>query len=612
MTARVRRGPFVQENRTVGVARPRSDPPRPGLLGTLLGLLSRRERYQACGLMALMGVNAIVETGGVASIMPLLAVLDDPLTSLRRPELEWLGRYTSGLSPERLPIVLGGVTLVIMVSSALVRLTTEYAVGRFVELRRHSLSSRLLERYLRQPYSYFLERNPAELSQTMLSEVDTVVQLVLFPALRIPVYGLAAAGLVTLLVVVDPVGAGMAGVVVTLTYLGLYGVVRRTLLRRGEWRVDANRERFATTAEVFGGIKAVKHLGREAAYLNAFRSSSHVYAHQIAVSRVVSATPRYVVEVVAIGGLLLLTLSRTAAGGELSTMLPLLGLYAFAGYRILPAVQHVYASATALRFGLPAARPILRDLHAPLPPLPADRSGLPAMRLRESISLRDVGFTYPKASRPALEGVSVEIAAGEFVAVVGETGAGKSTMVDLILGLLSPTRGEIRIDGHALHGEFLASWQQAVGYVPQRVFLADDTILANIAFGVPSGARDRDAAARAASQAGLADVLRDRPLGLDTPVGGNGVHLSGGERQRLGIARALYTQPSVLLLDEATSNLDRRTARDVMDRLVAMVPAVTIIVIAHDRSHIEGVGRRLVLERGRLASRDQAETETAR
>jgi ABC-type multidrug transport system fused ATPase/permease subunit len=576
---------------------------------TLSGLLLPRERRSAWLLMMLMLLQALIETAGVASVLPLLAVLGSPDAIAGNRVLQRAFVLVSPASTQQFVLYLGAACFCFILIGAVVRVATEYAGARFVEMCRHSMSSRLLARYLRQPYVNVLQRNSADSSRTMLSEVDNIVLGVLQPALRIPVYGFIALGLVALLVFTDPVAACIAGLVIGGAYVALYAAVYGSIRRRGESRNAANSLRHTTSTEALGGIKAIKQLGCENEYLRRFDAPSLRFSREMAFVRVVSTVPRYAVEVIAIGGILALTLGRVATGTEFAQIVPLLGLYAFAGYRLLPAVQYVYSGLTSLRFGLTSAQSVLLDLDPVDAGAMADVS-TPAVRetsdrshrLTREIEFRGVSFRYPGAAHDAIAGLTLRIPAGRVTAIVGETGAGKSTAIDLLLGLLTPTAGEIAIDGVPLTEACVGAWQRSVGYVPQQVFLTADSMLANIAFGVPPEARDLAAAERAARLARLHDTIAALPDGYATAVGERGVRLSGGERQRLGLARALYSDPDVLVLDEPTAGLDAEVERQVLDGVFALAPRKTIVLVAHGPNAIAGASAIIRLERVRLAS----------
>lgn len=565
----------------------------------VLGLLTPHERRRGVIVCALMVANAMIATIGVASVLPVLAVLGNPGMIETNPALRWAYETFGFPSTNRFLLVLGAASVLIVVMGAVVQSVTEYAIVRYGEMRRHSLSTRLLHQYLQQPYHFFLGRNSAELSQKIFSEVEVVVDSVLIPALRVPANAIVAATLVALLVIVDFQVAFGVALAVGGAFAAMYLVISRLLARLGEERVRTNRARFVTAAEAFGGIKDIKLLGREAVYLSRFQEPSFRFSAAQALARALALLPRYMIEAIGFGGVLAMAVVLMGTGQDLGHVLPMLGLYAFAGYRLLPAAQHIYHSVTALRFGLSSVDDLYEDLRrletAPAPQVTQ------RMSLRESMRWVDVTFRYPDQLNPALEGVTLEIPAGTTAAFVGETGSGKTTAVDLILGLLRPTGGSIYVDGTLLDGDHVRFWQNSIGHVPQHVYLADDTVIANIAFGVPEDEVCLAAVEQAARLAGLHNfIVRQLPKGYRTTIGERGVRLSGGQRQRLGIARALYTDPEVLVLDEATSALDTSTEREVMTAVYDLEGRKTVIMVAHRLSTVRHAARIFLLEEGRL------------
>ena len=382
--------------------------------------------------------------------------------------------------------------------------------------------------------------------------------------------------------------------------------MRRRLNRLGQERAHANLKRFQMAGDAVGGIKDVKILGLEQAYLDRFRKPALAVAEIDAETSAIGEVPRYLLEAIGFGGMLLFVIVMLASGsGDLGKVLPILGVYAFAGLRLFPSLQQVYGSFTSLRF----ARPTLDRLHADLMEARSSGGGIPTgaepapLGLQRALELADVEFAYPRAERAALRGLDMTIPARTTVGLVGGTGAGKTTVVDLVLGLLEPQGGEIRVDGVPISRENRRAWQRAIGYVPQAIFLTDELVAANIAFGLPPEQVDRAAVERAARVAELHDfVMTELPQGYDTPVGERGVRLSGGQRQRIGIARALYHDPDVLIMDEATSALDNLTERAVMDAVHNLGHAKTIILIAHRLSTVRACDTIFMMERGQVVA----------
>jgi ATP-binding cassette, subfamily B, bacterial PglK len=552
-----------------------------------LGLLTPRERRRSLLLVLVAVALALLETLGVASVLPFLAVLGNPHVIETTPVLAALYRYGGFARADDFLFALGVAALVVVIAASIFRAVAQYVIFRFVNMRRYSISMRLFDGYLGQPFIFFLNRNSADLVKRTLSDVDTIVDQCLMPAVQLVSYGIVAAALIALLVVVDPVVALAVIVVLGSFYAAIYLVSRRLLTRSGLDRNLANRQRFTEATHALGGIKEIKLLGREGSFAEKFQGPIRRYAQHKATNDTIALVPRYFVEAVAFGGTLAIALILLRTRQDLGAVLPILGLYGLAGYRLLPAVQQIYNGLTRLRFGLPMIQSVLEDLSEHLPGSALERNPTP-LPFTRSIAFRGVGFRYPGAARPALDAVDFEISANTTVGIVGTTGAGKTTAIDLILGLLEPSDGCIQIDGVTLADSNRRAWQRNVGYVPQAIFLADATVAENIAFGVPAAEIDVLALERAARIANIHDVvLSQLPQGYQTEIGERGIRLSGGQRQRIGIARALYHDPAVLVFDEATSALDVATEAAVMEAISKLQHDKTIIIVAHRASTIE-------------------------
>ncbi len=573
----------------------------PTTVQKFLVLFTPRERRRGLVVLGMMLLLALLETAGVASIMPFLAVLGNPSMVETNPVLAWMyakGRFTS---VDSFLFALGIGAFALVVLSAVFRIGTTYAMTRFTQMRRYSIGARLLQIYLRQPYSFFLNRNSADLAKSILSEVDILVNQVIKPGMNMIAYGMVMLVLAVFLVAMDPVLALVVILIVGGCYGGVYMAVRGLLGRMGGDRVQANRETFIAASEAFGGIKDLKVLGREQAYVQRFRGPAVRFAQHQSLYTTLSGTPKYLIEAVGFGGVLALALYLMGTRADLGEILPLLGLYAFAGYRLLPAAQHIYAGVSSLRFGLPAVDAVYEDLCKESPLHARSTSRLEPLPLEESVRFDGVRFRYPGAAGDALQGLDLTINARTSVAFVGATGAGKTTAADLILGLLLPTEGKILVDGKALTLANLSQWQRSIGYVPQSIYLADASAAENIAFGLDPDEIDQEAVERAARTANIHEfIANELPHGYGTEVGERGVRLSGGQRQRIGIARALYHDPALLVLDEATSALDTGTERAIMESVERLSGEKTIVMIAHRMSTVRACDQIIVLEGGQV------------
>lgn len=574
----------------------------------LLDLLSQRERRSFLFLLVLIIVMAFVDMLGVASILPFLAVVSDPEQIRQNGYLSALHAWLGGPDDRTFLIILGVGVLAMLVLSLAIKITTLYANARFIQMRNYSISGRLLAGYLRQPYAWFLNQHSAQLNRTVLQEVPTLISRALIPAMRLIAQSLTVIFLLVLLFVINPAVALGASVIFIGTYAMIFWGFRNKLRKLGEIRLETNHERSKIADEVFGAVKEVKLLSLEERYLARFQAPSRRMAGSESSMQLIGEMPRYLLESVAFGGIVLLILVLLVEGGStVNEVLPTLGIFAFAALRIFPAVQLMYLSLTTLRATTATLDSVHRDYMAVVEPENAVRStpravALP-LRLTDRLEMHDVVYHYPLAERPVLAGLSIKVRAKTTVGIVGGTGAGKTTAVDVLLGLLIPQSGKLTVDGKTITQVNLRNWQSTVGYVPQQIFLIDDSVSANIAFGIRQEDRDHGAIETAARVANLHDfVLSDLPEGYNTRVGERGVRLSGGQRQRIGIARALYHNPDVLILDEATSALDNLTERAVMEAVHALGHQKTIIMIAHRLSTVQNCDRIYLLEQGQVSA----------
>ncbi|WP_017941964.1 MULTISPECIES: ABC transporter ATP-binding protein [unclassified Thioalkalivibrio] len=572
-------------------------------LRKLNALLDPRDRGKVGLLVILMIVTAFMQTAGIASVMPFLAVLSDPNmvhdNDMLRMAYEWLGFE----STSSFLYFLGVAAFVLFVTGTALQALNQWAITRFTHMQQYELSRRLMGDYLSRPFTFFLNRNSGDLAKTVLQETTQAINGALLPMLRLVSQGLLALFIIGLLVAAQPWLALIVAVSLGGVYGGIYVLARTWLNRIGEDRVEANRERFTAAAEAFAGAKEIRLLGRERDYLERYRHPSKRFASHQANAALLQNLPQYAIEAIAFGGVLLLVLYLMAGDGGLAQALPLIGLYALAGRQLIPAFQKIFQQIASLRFNTAALDNILKDLGSRPDSTPMiGRNDRPEpLAPARSIEVKGLSYHYPGHEQPALEDVSLEIPARTTVGFVGSSGAGKSTLVDLLLGLLEPNQGSILVDGEPLTRSNIRRWQAALGYVPQHIFLADQSVAANIALGVPEHRIDQDAVERAARLANLHEfVVQELPKGYATIIGERGTRLSGGQRQRIGIARALYRDPEVLFFDEATSALDNATERAVMDALHNLSGQKTILLVAHRLSTVRPCARIFVLEQGQL------------
>lgn len=569
-------------------------------------IFTPHERKRALQLLILMILMAFLEILGVGSIMPFLAVLGNPDTIETNKYLHTIYSYFKFESKESFLIFLGTFAFLMLLGSAAMRSITSYAKFRFSNLRRHSLGQKLLKKYLHQPYSFFLSRNSSDISKTILSETDIVVGNALLPVLNLLTYTILTIALVVFFIVIDPILAFILGTIFGLFYIIMYATVNKYLGKIGHKRAYANSQRFKIITETIGGIKDLKVLGKEQIYLENFIKPSYEFSHYSSVNATISEVPQFLIEVIAFGTLLAMVMYKlTTDNASLGSLLPILGLYALGALKLKPAVNNIYSSLAVMKFGISSIENIIKDLIEPLEHANIENDNQ-RLILKNKLQLKDISFTYSNTVNPVLKNISLEIDANTTVGIIGTTGAGKSTLIDIILGLLQPTSGQIIVDAQKLDKSNVRQWQNVIGYVPQSIFLTDDTIANNIAFGVEKDDINLTQVYHVAQMAQIHDFISTLHNGYNTFVGERGIRLSGGQRQRLGIARALYHNPELLLLDEATSALDSSTEADVMKAIESMSGSKTIIIVAHRLTTIENCDYIIHLDNGRIINEEKS------
>jgi ABC-type multidrug transport system fused ATPase/permease subunit len=458
--------------------------------------------------------------------------------------------------------------------------------------------------YLRRPYAFFLSKTSSVLSETVITDCEAIVSKVFLGLMIIFANAVVAIGIVLTVVVIEPVMAILSFLIVAGLYLATYGLLRRRVLQMGIQRKNSNELHVATVHQAFRSIKEIKLFGAERYFIERYAHHSLEKAKTTGRAVALSELPRKVIETITIGGALGVMLFFAATRGRVHDLIPMISLFVFAAYRLLPAVQQIYQHMVKVLFYAPTVEHIYTELH-----FDADRSSggtsqserttTPPHNLAGDIFLEAVSYRYPLADSLALDTMNIHIRSGSVVAFVGATGSGKSTAVGLLLGLLSPITGRLRVGDQVIDAHNLHEWQQSIGYVPQAIALLDDTVASNIAFGIdePSQARLARAAEAAQIQRFIDESL---PNGLATRIGENGARLSGGERQRLGIARALYREPFLLVLDEATSALDNQTERAVIERIHTLIGQRTVVIVTHRLNTIRHCDWIFYFERGKV------------
>jgi ABC-type multidrug transport system fused ATPase/permease subunit len=569
-----------------------------------------REQRQSVLMLVLVVLMALVETLGVLSIMPFLSVLGRPAVIHENAFLSEAYKRLNFQGTRDFILALGLASIVLVMASSIFKTVTQHVLNRFVHLLRHAISSRLLSRYLHQPYEFFLSRNPSALGKNVLSEVDQLMFQLVQPLSQLLAQGCVVLAMAVLIFVYDPLTATCIIVALGLMYGAIYGFVRKRLGIIGHERATANGQRYQACNEALGGIKDVKITHSAGAYQQQFEQASRQLSRHMATGDTLSQSPLYLVEAAGYSMLIVIAMILLLRSNDIAHILPALGLYGFAAYRMLPAAQVMYRGFAKLKFSSSALQSIHRDLILPEVPVPAVESPLEPLK---EIRLQGIRYAYPSAPYKAvLDGFDLTIRAHTSVGIVGKSGAGKSTLMDLLLGLLQPQAGTISVDGIPITADNVTAWQRAIGYVPQHIYLADTSVVENIAFGVARESIDMGAvesAARAAQIHGF--IVNELPDGYDTKIGDRGTRLSGGQRQRVGIARALYRDPMVLFFDEATSALDAQTEATLNEAISHLSGQKTIVVIAHKEASLRNFHSIVTLAHGAQTNATSNDLQTA-
>lgn len=569
-------------------------------------LLTPHERGEWAGLIPLALIAALLETCGAAAAFALITVLSDPTQASALPVLKSLFTQLPPQTERAIVLVCTGLLVLFFVVKNALLAVIAYAQGRVASNSTAALSRRMFAGYLAAPYSYHFQRNSSVLIRNTTYSVHAAVHLVMSAAVQIVTETLVLAGIVAVLMAAAPwVTAGVAVLLAAMLTV-LLRLTRRSVVRWGMQEQELQQEILQSLQQGLGGIKEVKVLGREQFFYEGFASRQDALARIRYLAHALAAMPRLLVETVFVSALLFVVMWASPGGALAPALVPLLGLYAYAGFRVIPSVNRIVLQLNCIRTASSAVRQLHDDVEAFRPTGTHAFDGAAGaareeVAFTERIVLDHVSYEYDGVDAPVLRDISLTIQRGESIGIVGATGAGKSTLVDLLLGLLAPSQGRITVDGRDV-SRSLRAWQRKIGYVPQTPFLIDDSLRRNIAFGRLDAEIDEQRVRTVIRLAQLERFLADLPDGLETVVGERGVRLSGGERQRIAIARALYDEPEVLVFDEATSSLDNATEQDVVKTVEALRGSKTILIVAHRLSTVRRCDRLMFLERGGVAA----------
>jgi ABC-type multidrug transport system fused ATPase/permease subunit len=575
----------------------------PTLTQLLIGIwnhLSRRRQWQFGLLTGLMLLSAFTEVISLGAVLPFLGVLISPELVFNHPIVLEVAQSWSITSAEQLvfPLTLAFASAAFLAGA--IRMLLLWASIRLANASGADLSIEVYRRTLYQSYQVHVARNSSEVISSITNKVDSAVN-VLQNLLTLISSTVLLVAIICALIAINPVVASLAAICFGASY-GLITWLSRSLLRRNSQRIAYEQTQVVKALqEGLGGIRDVLLDGTQPVYCDIYRKADLPLRRAGGNNSFIGQCPRYVMEALGIALIAALAYGLSRQAGGIATALPVLGALALGAQRLLPAMQMTYSAWSIIAGSYASLANIIELLDQPLPPEMSQPVPAP-LPFMNTIHFEAVRFRYHREGPWVLNGLDLTIPKGARVGFVGSTGSGKSTTLDLLMGLLIPAEGELKVDGQPLSGKSLRAWQLTIAHVPQSIYLADATLSENIAFGVPSDSIDFERVRQAARHAQIADFIESRPDGYRAYVGERGIRLSGGQRQRIGIARALYKQASVLVFDEATSALDNATEQSVMDAIEGLNRSFTIMLIAHRLTTVRRCDVIVELEHGRVVA----------
>ncbi len=571
---------------------------RNNLIKDIFSMLDTKEKRKLKFLFLAFVITGIFEIAGIASIVPFMAVVSSPEIINDNHYLNIIYNYFGFVNANEFLVILGVIVILLLVISNTVSAFTVWKLTLFANDQSHILSVKLLKSYLSNSYEFFLNNNSSTLEKNILSEVFRCVGGVILPGLLLVVKTIMVLFILVLLVFVNPIITFTAIFVLGGLYLLMFIFMRNYLQQIGIAFTKVDSDRYKFVGEALGGIKNLKLSGNESEFVKRYAEPSKLHSKYATQNSLITQMPRYLIETVSFSGIVGIIIYFIYQGDGADEAIPLVSIFALASYRIAPAIQQIYHSVSQIKYTFPAFNLLINDIKDDNEILFKAFSDKGFPEYKSSLVLNNISFRYLNSNRDSLCNISIEITPNTTIGIVGGTGSGKTTLVDIILGLLIPTTGNILIDGIALDENNTALWQRNIGYVPQDVFLIDDTIIRNIAFAATDNNISIEEIKFVCRVAGISKFIEGLPEGYQTVVGERGAKFSGGQVQRIGIARALYKNPNVVVFDEATSALDNITERAVMEAVNNLSHKKTIIMIAHRLSSIRNCDTIYVMDKG--------------
>ena len=572
------------------------------IIKELFNLLTPSQRKRFYVLQILVAIMAVLEIFGVASMIPFMAVVGD-MSQLQEDTLIAQIYKSSGITSEsQFVFILGVFVLLALSISTIISMFTVWKLSIFAHQIGTELADRLYTHYLKQGWLFHASGSSAQLTKKIATETTRVTANILVPLMHMNSKILLVFLLSLSIFIYNPKVAMIGISIFVATYIILFRIVRTRLASFGKATSDVTEQRFRLMNEGFGGIKDVLLLGRDADFIGRFNKTGNILAYSLGTTNAIIQIPRYLVELIAFGSIILLILYLMVSyEANLGIILPILSIYAVGAIKLLPAFQQIYGSIGVIKANLAAFDSIREDLNNSFRVEPKKEIiEKKYLNPKQQISLENIAFTYPNKEEPTLNQLSMTIPANSVIGVVGPSGAGKSTLIDIFLGLIEPQEGQLIVDHTIINSQNRRSWQNSIGFVAQSIFLSEGTIAENIAFGISHDQIDLEQVQKVIKLAYLDEFVQTLNDGVDTRVGERGVQLSGGQRQRIGIARALYHKAEVIVFDEATSSLDGVAEKMIMDAIHDFSGQKTIILIAHRLKTVQKCDKIFFINNGKV------------
>ena len=564
----------------------------------LWGHLASRRKTQFKGLFVLMLISSLAEMVSMGAIFPFLGVITNPDAVFIHPLIQPINNFFEISTPADLRIIITSLFILVVILAGLIRLLLVFISIRLLFSTGVDISLMTYNSALHMPYIEHVKINSSELINSVFNKSNDVVYGIMLPTVTLVSSITIILGIVTVLLFINPVLMFTSFLIFSIIYAIIIWLTSKSLEQNSQLISSKSTRAIKYLQEGLGGIRDVLMSNSQAFYSSKYHDTIKSMGYAQGSNAIIGASPRYIIETLGIVFIALLSYILTSNLESASTAIPTLGVLAVGAQRLLPTLQHCYLSISSIKGSEYPLRDVLSILRRNIRD---DDIGDKDLALNEKIELVDVGFKYNTGSKFVLENITLTINKGDCIGIVGETGSGKSTLIDILMGLLTPSKGTILVDNQVLDKSNLVCWRKSISHVSQSIYLADTTIEKNIAFGKNIEDNDKLHIINSACLAQIDTVISALPNGYKTVIGENGISLSGGQRQRIGIARSLYANSDIIVLDEATSSLDYDTEHKVMDSISRIDDTKTIIIIAHRTETLKNCNKIISLKNGKIS-----------